>query len=95
MAEAYLVVPPSRLAGVVLIVRHLREAELALGIGDEARAERALDAAEPLVAVSSEPQWIGLYGSLRAELLRRQRDLEGAREAVETRSTASSCAPTM
>ncbi|MEO6858934.1 MAG: LuxR C-terminal-related transcriptional regulator, partial [Solirubrobacteraceae bacterium] len=45
--------------------------------------ELALDAAEPLVAVSSEPQWIGLYGSLRGELLRRNRDLEGARAAVE------------
>ena len=83
MAEDYLVIPPSRLAGVVLIARHLREAELALGIGDDARAELALDAAEPLVAVSSEPQWIGLYGSLRGELLRRNRDLEGARAAVE------------
>ncbi|MDQ6834597.1 MAG: AAA family ATPase [Actinomycetota bacterium] len=83
MAEAHLDSPPSRLAGVVLIVRHLREAELALGLGDQPRASESLNAAEPLVAVSSEPQWIGLYGALRGELLRRGRDLDGARRAVE------------
>ena len=35
-----------------------------------------------LVASSPEPQWIGLYGALLAELRRRRRDLPGARAAV-------------
>jgi DNA-binding CsgD family transcriptional regulator len=47
------------------------------------RAQAALDAAEPLVQVSAEPQWIGMYGVLRGELCRRQRHLEGAQAAVQ------------
>jgi DNA-binding CsgD family transcriptional regulator len=34
------------------------------------------------VAASFEPQWIGLFGALRADLLRRRHDLQGARAAV-------------
>ncbi|MGI8505291.1 MAG: LuxR C-terminal-related transcriptional regulator, partial [Solirubrobacteraceae bacterium] len=82
-AREYLTPPESRLSGVVLIFRHVSEAELALGEGDEELAAACLDAAEPLVLVSAEPQWIGLYGSLRGELCRRLRDLDGARAAVE------------
>src|SRR5205085_11426841 len=47
------------------------------------RAERRLKEAEPLIERSSEPQWIGSFGSLFGELLRRQGDLLGARAAVE------------
>ncbi|HUB75656.1 MAG TPA: response regulator transcription factor, partial [Solirubrobacteraceae bacterium] len=65
-----------------LIFRRLREAELALGEGDEAAAARALAPLEPLIAASPEPQWIGLYGALLAELRRRGRDLDGARGAI-------------
>jgi DNA-binding CsgD family transcriptional regulator len=83
MAREYLTPPTSRLAGTVLIFRLSREAELALGIGDEDAAETALDAAEPLVLVSAEPQWIGLFGALMGELRHRRRDLAGARAAVE------------
>ncbi len=83
VSREYLTPPPSRLAGVVLIFRHAREIELALGVGDLDLAEQCLDAAEPLVVPSAQPQWIGLFGSLRGELRRRQRDLEGARTAVE------------
>ncbi len=71
-----------QLAGRQLIFRHLREAEFALGVGDHKRATECLEAAEPLVARSSEPQWIGAFGTLLAELRRRQRDLTGARAAV-------------
>ena len=47
----------------MLIFRHLREAELALGEGDEDARPSALDAiAEPLIAITAEPQWIGVYG---------------------------------
>ncbi len=82
-ARGHLGAPPSQLTGVVLIFRLLREAELALGEGDEERAGRLLQQAEPLVARSSEPQWIGSLGSLLGELRRRQGDLEAARAAVQ------------
>jgi DNA-binding CsgD family transcriptional regulator/tetratricopeptide (TPR) repeat protein len=81
-AWQHLTPEPERLSGVVLIFRHLREAELALGEGDLERVEAALEAAAPLVEVSAEPQFIGIYGSLCAELRRRRWDLEGARRAV-------------
>jgi ATP/maltotriose-dependent transcriptional regulator MalT len=73
----------SRLMGTWLIFRLTREADLALGEGDEDRAEVALAPAEELVAVSAEPQWIGMYGALLGELRRRRGDLDGAREAVD------------
>jgi DNA-binding CsgD family transcriptional regulator/tetratricopeptide (TPR) repeat protein len=82
-SEEYLIGGGMRLLGVAGIFAHEREAELALGTGDEARAQAALDAAEPLVQVSAEPQWIGMYGVLRGELCRRQRHLEGAQAAVQ------------
>ena len=81
-ARAHLDPPASRLSGVVLIVRHVREAEQELAMGALEAAVAALDAAEPLVLASEEPQWIGLYGALRAEQCRRRRDLDGARAAV-------------
>ena len=74
--------PPSWLLGRQLMFRRLREADQALGEGDEDAAAAALDAIESLVAVSPEPQWIGLFGALKAELLRRRRDLESAQDAV-------------
>jgi DNA-binding CsgD family transcriptional regulator len=63
--------------------RHVREAELALGVGDEEAAARCLEAIEPFVAASSEPQWHGAFGALKGELCRRRGDLTGARLAVE------------
>jgi len=82
-ARANLGMPPPQLTGIVLIFRLLREAELALGDGDDERASRLLEQAEPLVARSSEPQWIGSLGSLLGELRRRQGDLVAARAAVQ------------
>jgi ATP/maltotriose-dependent transcriptional regulator MalT len=75
---------PSRptLAGVLLIFRGIRDAELALGRGDVDEAAAALSAVEPLVRVSAEAQWHGQFGSLLGELRRRQGDLGDAREAV-------------
>ncbi len=81
-ARQYLIPKAAQLAGRQLIFRHLREAEFALGVGDDKTAAECLEAAEPLVARSSEPQWIGAFGTLLAELRRRQRDLTGARAAV-------------
>jgi DNA-binding NarL/FixJ family response regulator len=82
-ARAHLVPEPSRLEGLQLMFRELCEAELALGEGDEETAAGCLDAVEPLVAVSAEPQWIGIHGCLLGELRARRRDLDGARAAVE------------
>ncbi|MEA2146707.1 MAG: hypothetical protein QOG59_2294 [Solirubrobacteraceae bacterium] len=81
-ARSHLGPPPAELDGVRLINRLLREAELALGEGEEDRAEEALQRALPLVTQSSEPQWIASFGALLAELRRRGRDLSAAREAV-------------
>jgi DNA-binding CsgD family transcriptional regulator len=81
-ARAHLESAPSRVVGVLLIFRKLREADLALGEGDEDLAQRCLAEVEPLVATSSEPQWIGMLGTLLGELRRRRRDLAGARSAV-------------
>jgi DNA-binding CsgD family transcriptional regulator/tetratricopeptide (TPR) repeat protein len=72
----------SHTVGILLMFRHVREAELALGEGDEETAAACLAEIEPLVAMSSEPQWIGVVGALLGELRRRQRDLPGARAAV-------------
>jgi len=69
-------------AGRPLIFRLLRAAELALGVGDNKEAIKDLDELEPLIARSSEPQWIGAFGTLQAECRRRGRDLAGARAAV-------------
>ena len=81
-AEAHLTPPGTQLDGTPLIFCQVRQADLALGRGDEEHAARALEQIEPLVAESSEPQWIGILGSLLGELRRRRRDLLGARDAV-------------
>ncbi|HEX3977301.1 MAG TPA: AAA family ATPase [Solirubrobacteraceae bacterium] len=74
---------PTRGSGLLFIFRQLVGAEVELGIGDEEAAQSCLDAAKDLVAVASEPQWIALYGALRADLLIRRRDLAGAQRAVQ------------
>jgi DNA-binding CsgD family transcriptional regulator len=81
-ARKYLGESRSQLLGIQLIFRLLREADLALGEGDDETAERCMEQAEPLVALSSEPQWIGVFGSILGELRRRRRDLPGARAAI-------------
>ncbi len=81
-ARDHLGPPPSQLIGVLLVFRLLREAEQLLGEGDEDLVGRRLDQAEPLVARSSEPQWIGSLGCQLGELRRRRGDLAGARQAV-------------
>ncbi len=70
-------------AGLLLLFRLLREAETALGDGDHDLARGLLEQAEPLVARSSEPQWIAGLGVHLGELRRREGDLTGARAAVQ------------
>jgi DNA-binding CsgD family transcriptional regulator/tetratricopeptide (TPR) repeat protein len=82
LARSNLVSADARLLGRQLIYALLREAEQALGEGEDERAASALEAAQPLVAASSEPQWIGSFGTLHADLLRRRGELEAARGAV-------------
>ena len=82
VARARVGPPLGSLAGVQLIFRLLRDAELALGEGDEVLARERLMAAEPLVRVTGEAQWHGQYGSLMGELSRRGGELEEAQSAV-------------
>jgi DNA-binding CsgD family transcriptional regulator len=82
-ARANLIPEVSTMTGLLLMFRQLREAEVALGVGDEDAAERCLDSVSDQVRMSSEPQWIALYGSLSGDLLSRRRDLAAARAAVE------------
>ncbi len=82
LARAHLEPPTVQTVGVPLIFHLLRQADLALGEGDEETAARCLEEAEPLVAESSEPQWIGLLGSVLGDLRRRRRQLPEARAAV-------------
>jgi ATP/maltotriose-dependent transcriptional regulator MalT len=74
--------PIGTLVGVALMFRLLRDAEFALGEGDEQLARERLTAAEPLVRVTGEAQWHGLYGSLAAELARRGGELDDAQAAI-------------
>ncbi len=74
---------PSRLVGIMLIFRQLREAELTLATGDDEVAEACLESVSELVGVSAEPQWIGLFGSLEGELRGRRGEFDEARAAVE------------
>ena len=83
-AREYLDQAGTHPAGTLLIFRLLREIELALGVGDEQLAAERVNELEPLIARSSEPQWIGAFGTLKAECLRRRRDLAAARTAVAT-----------
>ncbi len=82
-AQTHLVCSPDRLAGRLLIFRLLRGMELALGRGDDTVAAEHMDRLEPLIGQSSEPQWIGAWGALAGELLRRQHDLRAARTTVD------------
>jgi ATP/maltotriose-dependent transcriptional regulator MalT len=82
LAREHLGPPASQQIGLLYMFRQLREAELALGEGDDDVAAACLEAVQPLVKVSTEPQWHGAYGVLTAELRRRLGDLEGAQAAV-------------
>lgn len=65
-----------------LVNLNLRRAELALGRGDHEEARELLDEAAGLGAGMDEPQFVGVLGALRAELLSREGDLESARRVV-------------
>jgi ATP/maltotriose-dependent transcriptional regulator MalT len=74
---------PERLVGNELLNAQLRRAELALGRGDHDRTRELLAQLEPGISDTAEPQYLGPYGALLAELRRREGDLDGARAAVD------------
>jgi DNA-binding CsgD family transcriptional regulator len=82
-ARAHLEEVSGAWVGIIRIFRLLRAADLALMQGEEGAAADALREAEPHVARSSEPQWIGLLGSSLGELRRRAGELDSARAGVE------------
>jgi ATP/maltotriose-dependent transcriptional regulator MalT len=69
--------------GRSLINLRLRQAELQLGRGELAPAERNLREIETLVADSLEPQWHANYGLALGELHERRGELDAARAALE------------
>ncbi|HEY1593456.1 MAG TPA: AAA family ATPase [Solirubrobacteraceae bacterium] len=75
--------PPSMQLDRDTFFRLLLEADVGLGEGDDELAERRLDDAAPFVAASTEPQWIGWFGALRGEQLRRRSELLEARGAID------------
>ncbi|MBV8429614.1 MAG: response regulator transcription factor, partial [Solirubrobacterales bacterium] len=82
LAERHLATPTERLDRGSLF-RPLVEAEIALGRGRDDDAARALTEAKPGVEGSAEPQWIGWFGALEGEFLRRRFDLLAARASAE------------
>jgi ATP/maltotriose-dependent transcriptional regulator MalT len=81
-ARALVGPPLSSLEGVGLMFRLLRDAEVALGEGNEELARETLEAAEPLVRATGEAQWHGMFGALVGESRRRLGDLDGGQAAV-------------
>jgi DNA-binding CsgD family transcriptional regulator len=83
LARECLSPPPSRLVGLPLIFRRLREAELALGVGDEDRALECLNSVADEVSQSIQPQCIAPFGALVAEAHARRGELTEAQKAVQ------------
>ena len=83
--EAERVMPPAsrRYVGTTLLLWHMTRAALSLGRGDLVEARADLDALVRPGRASTEPQFVGVYGSQRAELERRSGDLRAARAAID------------
>jgi ATP/maltotriose-dependent transcriptional regulator MalT len=83
--EAHEVLPPQsrRRFGNQLFVWHMARAVLALGEGDLDTARVELEAMERPARESTEPQFVGAYGWMRAELERRAGNIDPARAAVD------------
>jgi DNA-binding CsgD family transcriptional regulator len=72
-----------RYMGTSLIYLLLIRATMALGLGDHEVARHNLDRAADFVAETSEPQFLGAWGALRALLDLREGDIDSARRAVD------------
>jgi DNA-binding NarL/FixJ family response regulator/tetratricopeptide (TPR) repeat protein len=82
-AAANLPGPERRLVGAAAVNVGMRRAELALGRGDLVTTRAELDAIAATVEESSDSQFHGHYGALRAELERHAGDLPAARRAID------------
>jgi ATP/maltotriose-dependent transcriptional regulator MalT len=82
-AEAAMPAASRRHTGGSFLYREICRGELALGRGDLELASEVLGGLAEAAGSSREPQFIGPYGVMRAELLRRRGDLDGARATVE------------
>jgi DNA-binding CsgD family transcriptional regulator len=83
LAASNLDVEDTRFEGRWLMNLRLRQAELALGVGRLQHARRALEEIEPLVDRTLEPQFHASFGLSLADLLRREGELERARDALD------------
>ena len=82
LARACLSPPIERMRGILTMFRQTREAELAAAVGEDDRALECLDSVADLVAESIEPQWIGLFGTVAADVHARRGELEAAQADV-------------
>jgi DNA-binding CsgD family transcriptional regulator len=82
-AEASIPAPSRRHTGGTFLLWQVSRARLALGRGDVVLAEEALAALDRALAGTTEPQWLGPHGVLRAELARRGGDIDRARAAID------------
>jgi DNA-binding CsgD family transcriptional regulator/tetratricopeptide (TPR) repeat protein len=82
-AEAAIPAASRRHTGGTFLLWQLCRGQLALGRGDHELAGDALTAVSEAAGTSSEPQFVGVYGVLLSELLRRRGDLDRARAAVD------------
>src|SRR4051794_16783785 len=72
-----------RHVGTSLMYIVLQRVTMALGRGDHLAAREYLDSIGETVAQSSEPQFLGAWGALSAQLDLREGDIESARRAVD------------
>jgi ATP/maltotriose-dependent transcriptional regulator MalT len=82
-AEAAIPAPSRRHTGGSFVYWQLCRAQLALARGNLALADEAIAALREATAGSTEPQFLGPYGVLSAELARRGGQLDSARAAVD------------
>jgi ATP/maltotriose-dependent transcriptional regulator MalT len=82
-AEAAMPAPSRRHTGGTFLFWQLTRAMLALGRGDLTLADEALGALDHALEGTTEPQFVGPYGILSAELARQRGDIAKARAAVD------------
>ncbi|HXD57901.1 MAG TPA: AAA family ATPase [Thermoleophilaceae bacterium] len=82
-AEAVMPASERRQGGTRELFYLILRATMDLAYADEAGARQRLARAEPIVAESTEPQYISPWGVLMAELYLREGDVDSAREVVE------------
>ena len=84
VAEAAMPASERRTGGARELFPLLQRSAMALAYGDEDTARDRLERAASIVAESTEPQFIGVWGALAAELRVREGDIDGARDVVES-----------